>query len=176
MGLPFDATTQDYIKTILKLEKENRVARVTDIAEQRGVTKSSVSLVMRHLHEKELIDRKQYGHITLTKSGRRLGNSLLQRHEILTLFLTNILRVPHEIAEQDACKLEHALSKESWQNLKHFVEVAEQFPNGLTDQLNSIKECVHFGSGDLECAACPVTNTDENNDTRSSKIESNRHN
>lgn len=156
MELPYDATTQDYIKVICLLEKEHRVARVTDIAQQRGVTKSSVSLVMRHLQEKALIDRKQYGHITLTRSGRRLGNSLLRRHELLKLFLIEMLGVSPAAAEEDACKLEHAFSTETWNKFKQFVSVIEQCPQKLTDVLSQLQNCGKYAGGDMECSECPA--------------------
>ena len=125
MSLPFDTTTQEYIEVIYDLEQKNRVARVTDIAERRGVTKASVSLVLNQLQKKELVDRKQYGHITLTKSGRRLGNKLSQRHKIIKYFLQNVVGVPEHIADQDACKLEHIISKESCAAMKDIVKIVD---------------------------------------------------
>ena len=125
MSLPFDTTTQEYIEVIFDLEQQNRVARVTDIAERRGVTKASVSLVLNQLQKKELVDRKQYGHITLTKSGRRLGNKLSQRHKAIKEFLHAVVGVPEHIADQDACKLEHILSNESCAAIKDILKVVD---------------------------------------------------
>ncbi len=105
MSLPYDTTTQEYIEVIYALEKENRVARVTDIAERRGVTKASVSLVLNQLQKKELVERKQYGHITLTRSGKRLGSTLTQRHKAIKKFLQIVVGVSEGTADDDACKL-----------------------------------------------------------------------
>lgn len=125
MSLPFDTTTQEYIEVIFDLEQKNRVARVTDIAERRGVTKAGVSLVLNQLQKKELIDRKQYGHITLTKSGRRLGATLSKRHETIKNFLHSVVGVPENIADEDACKLEHILSNKSCAAIKDIVDIVK---------------------------------------------------
>jgi DtxR family Mn-dependent transcriptional regulator len=154
MVLNYDTTTQEYIKVIFELEQENRVARVTDIAERRGVTKPSVSLVLNQLQKKELIDRKQYGHITLTKTGRRLGNELHKRHQAITVFLKDVLGVPEKIAEQDACKLEHDLSHQTWKELRRFVDVLQNCPRNRKNDFFAYTRCSHFASGDLDCDTC----------------------
>ena len=154
MTLEFDTTTQEYIKVIFALEQEHRVARVTDIAERRGVTKSSVSLVLNQLQKKELVDRKQYGHITLTKAGRRMGRELHKRHKAITFFLAHALDVPEGIAEQDACKIEHDLSPRTWKELKRFTAVLENCDLNISDCLTFFSRCSKFASGDLECEKC----------------------
>jgi len=140
MSLPYDTTTQEYIEVIYDLEQENRVARVTDIAQRRGVTKASVSLVLNQLQKKELVDRKQYGHITLTKSGRRLGSTLSKRHQAIKRFLNIIVGVPERIADKDACKLEHILSKESCKAIVKITKAIENQPQELPAIINSIKQ------------------------------------
>jgi DtxR family Mn-dependent transcriptional regulator len=154
MNLEYDTTTQEYVKVIYALEQENRVARVTDIAERRGVTKSSVSLVLTQLQKKQLVDRKQYSHITLTKAGRRLGSELQKRHQAITIFLTEILGVPLKIAEEDACKIEHDLSLQTWQELRRFVTVITECPHSAKERVRLFSRCKKFASGDLECDLC----------------------
>ncbi len=138
MSLPYDTTTQEYIEVIYDLEQKHRVARVTDIAESRGVTKASVSLILGNLQKKELIDRKQYGHITLTKAGRRLGAKLTQRHSAIKDFLHLVIGVPEHIADQDACKLEHILSKESCMAIKDIVKIVDNRTIELKNLLESL--------------------------------------
>lgn len=154
MDLGYDTTTQEYIKVIFELEQEHRVARVTDIAEKRGVTKSSVSLVLNQLQKKDLVDRRQYGHITLTKSGRRLGNELWKRHEAITLFLQDVLGVPEKVAELDACKIEHDLSHQTWKELRRFVDVLQHCPHNRKDDFSRYARCGKFAAGDLDCETC----------------------
>ncbi len=154
MTLSYDTTTQEYIKVIFELEQENRVARVTDIAERRGVTKPSVSLILNQLTKKELIERKQYGHITLTKSGRRLGNELHKRHQAITFFLAQVLGVPEKTAEQDACKIEHDLSHQAWKELRRFVDVLQNCPHDIKEYVVQYTHCGQFAAGDLDCDHC----------------------
>ncbi len=141
MSLPYDTTTQEYIEVIYALEKENRVARVTDIAERRGVTKASVSLVLNQLQKKELVERKQYGHITLTRSGKRLGNTLTQRHKAIKKFLQIVVGVSEQTADDDACKLEHILSKESCTAIKRIVKAIEKRPKDWTETFETMTGC-----------------------------------
>ncbi|MBN1481943.1 metal-dependent transcriptional regulator [candidate division KSB1 bacterium] len=152
--MAYDITTQEYIKVIFSLEREHRVARVTDIAKRRGVTKSSVSLVLNQLQKKALIDRKQYGHITLTKSGRRLGSELHKRHQTIKVFLVRVLGVSEKIADRDACKIEHDLSQQTWTELRRFITVMQNCPNHLIESLASFRRCSKFASGDLKCETC----------------------
>jgi len=146
MSLPYDTTTQEYVEVIYDLEQEHRVARVTDIAERRGVTKASVSLVLNQLQKKELVDRKQYGHITLTKSGKRLGSTLSKRHQAIKRFLNIIVGVPENIADEDACKLEHILSKESCKAIDKIAKEIETQPQELAAIFNSINKTDSAGT------------------------------
>ena len=113
MSLVHDLTTQEYIEVIHDLENENKVARVKDIADRRGVTKSSVSLVLNQLKNKELIEHEQYGHVTLSEKGLELAKELERKHLIIQAFFTKVLDVSQEIAKSDACKIEHDISSES---------------------------------------------------------------
>jgi DtxR family transcriptional regulator, Mn-dependent transcriptional regulator len=122
MSLLHDLTTQEYIEVIHELEQENKVARVKDIADRRGVTRSSVSLVLNQLKTKELIDHEQYGHVTLSKKGTKLAKTLQRKHDTLKSFFTSILKVPENIANMDACKIEHDISAESLNAMKKMLE------------------------------------------------------
>lgn len=108
-----DLTTQEYIEVIHDLEIENKVARVKDIADRRGVSKSSVSLVLNQLIKKNLIDHEQYGHVTLSKTGLILARELERKHAVIKSFFIQVLDISPEYAEIDACKIEHNISKES---------------------------------------------------------------
>ena len=112
MILDQDKTTQEYIEVIFELELENRVARVKDIADRRGVSKSTVSLILRQLLEKQLIVHEQYSHVSLSDKGRTLAQILDKRHETLKNFMISNLKMSEENAERDACKLEHEISLE----------------------------------------------------------------
>jgi Mn-dependent DtxR family transcriptional regulator len=88
-----------------------------DIAEEMGFKKPSVSVAMKNLREKQHIVVSPEGYISLTESGRAIAESVYERHEILTNFLIT-LGVSKEIAAEDACKMEHIMSKESFYAIK----------------------------------------------------------
>ena len=108
-----DLTTQEYIEVIHDLENEKKVARVKDIADRRGVSKSSVSLVLNQLRKKDLVDHEQYGHVTLSETGLLLAKDLERKHSIIKSFFIQVLKISEEIAEIDACKIEHNIRDES---------------------------------------------------------------
>jgi DtxR family Mn-dependent transcriptional regulator len=128
MDFPHDTVTQEYIEIIADLENENKVARVKDIAERRGVTRSSVSIALSQLAKKELISHEAYGHIALTVKGRRLAQNLTLRHQAVKDLLTDILGLDEAIAELDACKFEHLISVETYSALMRFLYLVRQCP------------------------------------------------
>ena len=118
----YNESAENYLETILILSKKLPVVRAVDIANELGYKKSSVSIAMKHLREKEHITVNNSGFISLTESGRAIADMIFERHEILTSVLTS-LGVPEEIATEDACRMEHVISPESFEALKaHFIK------------------------------------------------------
>ena len=118
----YNESSENYLETILMLSKKLPVVRAVDIANELGYKKSSVSIAMKHLREKEHITVTDAGFISLTESGRAIAEMIFERHEIITSALVS-LGVPENIASEDACKLEHVISPESFEALKsHFVK------------------------------------------------------
>ena len=118
----YNESAENYLETILMLSKQLPVVRAVDIANELGYKKSSVSIAMKHLREKEHITVTDAGFISLTESGRAIAEMIFERHEIITSALVS-LGVPENIASEDACKLEHVISPESFEALKsHFVK------------------------------------------------------
>ena len=113
-------SSENYLETILVLSKKLPVVRSVDIANELDFKKSSVSIAMKHLREKEQITVTDAGYIYLTDSGRDIAEMIYERHELLSSWLVT-LGVPEEIADEDACKMEHVLSKESFNAIKKFV-------------------------------------------------------
>ena len=111
-------SAENYLETILKLSRELPVVRSVDIANELGYKKSSVSIAMKNLREKNHITVSDAGFITLTESGREIAEMIYERHEILTNLLTS-LGVSEEIASEDACRIEHVISTESFAALKN---------------------------------------------------------
>ncbi|MDE6254316.1 MAG: metal-dependent transcriptional regulator [Lachnospiraceae bacterium] len=111
---------EDYLETILILSLRNGNVRSVDIAHELGFKKSSVSVAMKNLRLNEYIKVDENGYITLTESGSEIARKIYERHTILTDFLSS-LGVDKDIAAEDACKIEHDLSNESFDALKKFI-------------------------------------------------------
>ncbi len=110
-------STENYLETILILSKSLPVVRSVDIANELGFKKPSVSIAMKNLREKGYITVMEQGYIFLTDSGREIAEMIYERHEFLTNWLTS-MGVDGEIAAQDACRMEHVISKESFEAIK----------------------------------------------------------
>lgn len=117
MKKKYNESAEDYLETILILSKKLPVVRSVDIATELDFKKSSVSVAMKNLREKGHITVTDAGFIYLTDSGMEIAEMIYERHDVLTHYLMS-LGVPEDIAEQDACKIEHIISKESFEALK----------------------------------------------------------
>ena len=113
-------SAENYLETILMLGKKLPVVRSVDIVNELGFKKSSVSIAMKNLREKNHITVTDAGFIYLTDSGKEIAEMIYERHEFLSKWLTS-LGVPEETATEDACKIEHVISKESFEAIKKFV-------------------------------------------------------
>lgn len=114
-------SAENYLETIYRLSKELPVVRSVDVANELGYKKSSVSIAMKNLREKNHITVTDAGFIYLTDSGKEIAEMIYERHEVLSSWLVR-LGVPEDIASEDACKLEHVLSAESYNALKEFAQ------------------------------------------------------
>ncbi len=114
-------SAENYLETILMLSKRLPVVRSVDISNELGFKKSSVSVAMKNLREKNHITVSDAGFINLTASGREIAEMIYERHEFLSKWLMS-LGVPAETATEDACKIEHVISKESFQAIKDYVK------------------------------------------------------
>lgn len=117
-------SAENYLETILMLSKRLPVVRSVDISNELGFKKSSVSVAMKNLREKNHITVSDAGFINLTQSGREIAEMIYERHEFFSKWLIS-LGVPAETATEDACKIEHVLSKESFQAIKDFVKKSQ---------------------------------------------------
>lgn len=114
-------SAENYLETILILSKTLPVVRSVDIANELGFKKSSVSVAMKNLREKNHITVSDSGFITLTESGREIAEMIYERHTLLSSWLER-LGVDHETATADACRMEHVISKESFEAIKKHVK------------------------------------------------------
>ncbi len=114
-------SAENYLETILVLGNTLPVVRAVDIASELNFKKSSVSIAMKNLREKNHITVTKEGYISLTESGKEIAEMIFERHEILSSWLES-LGVDSNIASQDACKIEHVLSKESFEAIKKIAQ------------------------------------------------------
>ena len=128
---------EDYLETILALEKLNKVARVKDIAEKLGILRGSVTGALRTLQEKGLVNYEPYSFITLTSRGSTIAREITRRHEAIKDFLANILQIDSEKAEANACRMEHAMDKAAVDRLIKFVNRLHSCPRTGKDWIQS---------------------------------------
>ena len=113
-------SAENYLETILILSQRLPVVRSIDVATELGFKKSSVSVAMKHLREKNHITVSEAGYITLTDAGREIAEMIYERHELLTECLVK-LGVDPEVAAEDACRIEHVISAESFSAIKAYI-------------------------------------------------------
>jgi len=113
---------ENYLETILQLEKKNQIIRSVDIANALGVTKPSVSRAMRVLKRDGYIEQESYGDVTLTDKGRQRAADVLERHIIISQFFVDILEVDKETADTDACRIEHVISPSTIAKMNDYIK------------------------------------------------------
>ena len=112
-----EESIQDYLETILILNKAAANVRSIDIANEMSFSKPSVSVAMKNLRTNGLISVSEEGYITLTAEGLTIAESVYERHSLITKWLV-YLGVDPTIAKEDACKMEHIISDESFAAIK----------------------------------------------------------
>ena len=113
-------SAENYLETILVLQNRLGEVRSVDIVNELEFTRPSVSVAMKKLRESGHIKMSDDGYITLTESGLRTARRMLERHTLLTGFLTQ-LGVDKETAAKDACRIEHVISEQSFEKISRFV-------------------------------------------------------
>ena len=114
-------SSEDYLETMLMLKIRHGYIRSIDIASELGVTKPSVSYATKRLRENGYITMDKDGLITITGKGLRIAESMYERHKTLTRFLIE-LGVDPKIAQEDACKIEHDISEETFRALRSHID------------------------------------------------------
>ena len=115
-------SAEDYLETILILSKKLPVVRSVDIANEMGFKKSSVSIAMKNVREKNHITVTDSGYIYLTESGKAIADMIYERHQLLSKWLIS-LGVSEKTALEDACKIEHVISAESFEAFKKHINI-----------------------------------------------------
>lgn len=114
---------EDYLEAILNLEGESGEVRSVDVANYLGVSRPSVNKAVGILKDLEMVDQEPYGPIILTDRGREEAKEVARRHRVLRKFLIEVLGVDGEIADEDACKMEHVISQQTADKLIEYLDV-----------------------------------------------------
>ncbi|MEG0663607.1 MAG: metal-dependent transcriptional regulator [Clostridia bacterium] len=114
-------SAENYLETILILSQKSTIVRSIDIVNELDFSKPSVSVAMKKLRENGFINVNGDGYITLTQTGKDIAESMYDKHKTLSEFLIS-LGVCEAVAKDDACKIEHIISQESFLKIKEFLE------------------------------------------------------
>ncbi|MCL2861193.1 MAG: metal-dependent transcriptional regulator [Firmicutes bacterium] len=114
---------EDYLEAIYNLSKQGGGVKSVDVAMSLNVTKPSTHRAIENLVKNGLALKESYGQVSLTCEGEKLAKEVLKKHKAVTMLLTKILGVSEEIAEIDACKIEHELSEETTKKLYEFLAI-----------------------------------------------------
>ena len=114
---------EDYLEAIIMLGgSTEQSVRSVDIANQMDVSKASVNKAIGLLKEKGYVDQPYYGDVTLTPEGYEYGSAVYKRHRYLTAFLAKDIGISEEVAEDEACLMEHAISDESFEKWVAYID------------------------------------------------------
>ena len=145
MEINLSRTLEEYLEAIyaIKYEEKKKVVRVKDIAKRMKVSMPSVTDALTRLSKLGLIDYEKREYIDLTEEGEKIAKDLYEKEKFLADFLKRFLFVAKEIAEEEACKLEHDLSRETTDMLIKFVNFIEKcYGNEI---LNKFKKFIESG-------------------------------
>ncbi len=133
------ASQEMYLKTIYLLCEEHKVARVKDIAAQLTVTMSSVNGAIKTLTSRNLCTHNRYGYVDLTEDGREAAQHIIDRYNVMTRFLHQILGVDQSTADGDACEMEHIVSPQTLDRFAMFIEYVDENSNEAQALINSFQ-------------------------------------
>ena len=117
---------EDYLETIYLLEKKNGVARVKEIALERNVRMSAVTVVLKKLSERGFVHYEPYGYVKTTEKGKIYAENLYRKHKTIIDFMKTVLQLPEEIAEKEGCLMEHHLSPETVERIRKLTKFFRQ--------------------------------------------------
>lgn len=120
---------ENYLETILMLKQKQGAVRSIDVARTLNFSKPSVSRAMGILKEEAYITIDAGGEIELTEKGKEKAENIFERHQLLTRFLQKVCKVEEEVAEEDACRMEHIISQEVFDGIKKFMVTVHEGEN-----------------------------------------------
>ena len=139
-------TMEDYLEAIYSISEERRVVRVKNIAKRIGVKMPTVTNMLKTLSQRGFIDYEKHEFLELTPKGRKVGKEIDRRHHIIRNFLTDILKIEPDLADEEACKIEHGMSAKTLNRLTQFIDFIQTCPRTGPNWLESFDEYRPKGS------------------------------
>ena len=121
---------EDYLEAILHVVRKKGYARVGNIAKHLDCSAATVTEMFGRLGERGLVNYEKYGGVTLTEEGKKIGEEVDSRHKLIKRFL-KMLGVPDDIADEDACEIEHSIHPETLDRLKDFLDHFNEDPESI---------------------------------------------
>jgi DtxR family Mn-dependent transcriptional regulator len=143
-----------YLKTIYEIDDEGRTPRVKAIADQLGVTMPSVSGAIETLQSMGLVEHSPYAAVKLTAKGKRAAREVKNRNIVLLRFLQDVLKLPEDIADRDACELEHIVSPMTLAHIEMFLEFTQVCRKHPQEMIAHFADWLECRENDSECDAC----------------------
>jgi len=158
--LTLSASLEDYLEAIFHISSHKQAAKAKDIAERLHVRAASVTGALRQLAERGLVNYAPYDLITLTATGRKAAESVVQRHAALKDFLVRVLSVDEASADEAACQMEHAVTKDILVRLTRFIQFVDNCPRAGSEWIHGFGYlCDEAGNPD-HCEACILQSLD----------------
>ena len=146
---------ENYLEVILDLEETHKVARAKEIADRLAIQRGSVTGGLKTLAEKGYINYQPYSFITLTAKGRKLARDITYRHGVIRDFLLKVLQIDPDIAEDTACKMEHAIDPHTIERLVCFIEYIFTCPRAGQQWIDSfLNYCAGGNRIQADCQLC----------------------
>lgn len=148
---PLTPTMENYLEAIYNLDNEKRVVRVKDIAKRLGVKMPTVTNMLKTLNDRGLVNYERYEYLELTDKGEDVGKEIDRRHHIFRDFLTNILGIDFDRADEEACSMEHAVGPTTMDRLVAFMEFIQSCPRTGENWLERFEEFRAHGRNRAKC-------------------------
>jgi DtxR family Mn-dependent transcriptional regulator len=133
------ATLEDYLESIKMLCDKKGFARVKEISKMLNVEMPSVTSALKRLKDRRLILYEKYGYIELTPDGNSIAGNIYNRHVKIKEFFEKLLNMDSEVAEENACKIEHSISEDTFNRILSFLNFLDEYPEINKSILDSFK-------------------------------------
>lgn len=139
-GRELTPAMEDYLEAIYCIGQGKRVVRVKNIASRIGVTMPTVTSMLKSLNQKGFVDYEKHEYLELTPEGEKVGREINRRHQVLLSFLIEILGIDPEVADGEACRIEHGIGATTMDRLVRFIDFIDTCPRTGPDWIKAFAE------------------------------------